>query len=816
MGVFANNLLIGAASSAGGGGATFDTTLIPNSAAFDGSNDFLSNSFGADTNRKKAVVGCWLQRLLGSTGDRTIFALTGGSPQSSWRFETGEQLHFFDHTSGAFQCDVDANPIVFRDTGWYHFMASWDTTESSASDRFKMFLNGTELTLNFHTSYDLNDNISLTSSLATKWMSGYPTADTQKLAGYLTQAFMLDNQSIQGGDVAVSDILDTFTFGTNGSQIAPKADADIAALASTAGGDSHMLSFDDSSDLGNDESSNNNDFSVTGLASGDQSGNTPSQQYMTLSPLVPAVGTLTNGNLTHAGSNKFTIGTLSIPKSIGGVWYFEVTITEDSGSSPWGVGFLGLESIYYGLPAVHDVLSGIDAVFYTDDNNKIVDGTESSYGSGFASGNTIGCELDLDDDEVRFLDNSGSSLGTISNAFSSDNISICVKSNGTTLALKVESGDWTHTAPTGAKEFKTGNFTAPANQGIDFFKPVLYTGNGTAIGSGGKSVTGVGFESGFSWIKNRDATDEHMLFDRVRTATKFLESSSADAEATEAETLSTFDSDGFTLGNNVAVNTNTEDYVSWNWKAASGSGTTTSPAGSLASTSIVSSANSFSVVSYTGTGSATTVGHGLGKIPDMIMVKNRDQDDSWAVLCNSGNPDVPDFATDFLVLNTDAALVDDATMWNDTLPTSSVFSIGTNHAVNASTEKYVAYCFANRPGVLHVGWYRGNGSSDGPYVDVGFKSSFLMIKAASSSTGSWFMYDTVRSVFNEVDDQLQADTTTAETTGSEEIDLLSNGFKIRTSDSGINEAAADFGGYYVYLAMADIGGGGTLPPVYSR
>ena len=148
MGVFANNLLIGAASSAGGGGATFDTTLIPNSAAFDGSNDFLSNAFGADTDRKKAVVGCWLQRLFGSTGDRTIFALTGGSPQSSWRFETGEQLHFFDHTSGAFQCDVDANPIVFRDYGWYHFMASWDTTESSASDRFKMFLNGTELTLN--------------------------------------------------------------------------------------------------------------------------------------------------------------------------------------------------------------------------------------------------------------------------------------------------------------------------------------------------------------------------------------------------------------------------------------------------------------------------------------------------------------------------------------------------------------------------------------------------------------------------------------------------------------------------------------------
>ena len=255
--VWQNNLLFGAAAAVTST-TGFDTTLVPNSAAFDGSNDFLSKSFGADTDRKKAVVGCWVQRLFGSTGDRTIFSLTGGSPQAALRLQTGDELHYFDHRDGALQCDVDANPIVLRDTGWYHLMASWDTTESVAANRFKIFLNGTELTLNVHTAYDLNDNISITSSLATKWMSGYPTGNTQKLAGYLTQAFMLDNQSIQDGDVAVSDILDTFTFGTNGSQKVPKADADITSLASSAGGDSFMLSFDDSSDLGNDESTNNN------------------------------------------------------------------------------------------------------------------------------------------------------------------------------------------------------------------------------------------------------------------------------------------------------------------------------------------------------------------------------------------------------------------------------------------------------------------------------------------------------------------------------------------------------------------------------
>tara|TARA_R110002020_G_scaffold121452_1_gene276010 strand:+ start:9 stop:905 length:897 start_codon:yes stop_codon:yes gene_type:complete len=298
-----------------------------------------------------------------------------------------------------------------------------------------------------------------------------------------------------------------------------------------------------------------------------------------------------------------------------------------------------------------------------------------------------------------------------------------------------------------------------------------------------------------------------MLFDRVRTTTKFIESDTSDAEATDTESLTTFGSDGFTVGSNVAVNTNTEKYVSWNFGAEAGSGSSNTD-GSLTSTVLTTSASHFSIVSYTGTGSATTVGHSLGKVPDMILVKNRDQTDSWSVFCDTRRSD---FETDFLVLNTDAAEVDDATMWNDTLPTSSVFSIGTNHAVNANTEKYIAYCFANTPGVCHAGSYIGNAAANGPYVDVGFKPSFIMIKIIST-TGSWFMYDTARSVFNEVDDQLEANTTTAETTGSEEIDILSNGFKVRTSDSAINADTH----FIIYLAMADIGGGGILPPIYGR
>ena len=164
-----------------------------------------------------------------------------------------------------------------------------------------------------------------------------------------------------------------------------------------------------------------------------------------------------------------------------------------------------------------------------------------------------------------------------------------------------------------------------------------------------------------------------------------------------------------------------------------------------------------------------------------------------------------------MILNDTTAATDDNTPWNDTAPTSSVFSIGTADAVNTNTEKYIAYCFRSIRGVCKVGSFIGNGSADGPVINTDFKPRFVMVKK-SSATGNWLMYDTGRSSVNEVDDQLLANTNAAETTGSEELDILASGFKVRTDDSDINSSIAS----YVYLAMANIGGGGTLPPIYGR
>tara|TARA_R110002073_G_scaffold249317_1_gene412165 strand:- start:277 stop:1863 length:1587 start_codon:yes stop_codon:yes gene_type:complete len=371
-------------------------------------------------------------------------------------------------------------------------------------------------------------------------------------------------------------------------------------------------------------------------------------------------------------------------------------------------------------------------------------------------------------------------------------------------------GDFKHAPPSGYLCLCSANLTAPEFQGADFFNTNLYTGNGTAIGSGGKAVTGVGFKPDWSWIKNRDAADSHSLYDLVRGTTKQLESDNGAAETTEAESLTTFGTDGFTVGSLAQVNTNTEDYVSWNW-LGSNSTSTTSPAGSLASTSTVASAGHFSVVSYTGTGSATTIGHGLGAKPDLIIIKGRGNAINWPIYST------PTTATKVFYLDlTNDAAASGAGSWNNTEPTASVFSVGNASDANASSVAFIAYCFKSIAGVCKVGTYTGNGSTNGPYISTGFKPRWIIYRVLDSGTNafSWTIVDTARSPINGPNSLvLHPNLTSAGSSGSgNTIDILSDGFKRRDSHASVNQSGKE----YIYMAMADIGGNGTLPPIYAR
>ena len=329
----------------------------------------------------------------------------------------------------------------------------------------------------------------------------------------------------------------------------------------------------------------------------------------------------------------------------------------------------------------------------------------------------------------------------------------------------------------------------------DYFNSVLYTGNGST-----QSITGVNFQPDLVWIKDRSDAYDHRLCDSVRGATKLLYSSLTLAEATEATSLTSFDSDGFSLGSANGVNSNTDNHVAWNWLAG-GTGVTNTN-GDITSTVSANTTSGFSVVTWTGAGSAGTVGHGLGAVPKFIITKKRNNTGNWACYHSSlGN-------TKYIYLNGTGASATYSGFWNNTTPTSTLISLGTDDNVTGSGDNIIAYCFAEVKGFSKFGSYTGNGSADGTFVYTGFKPAWLMIKCTSSGTTQWRMYDDKRDTYNPVYKELNANTSDAENASTRYHDFLSNGFKMR--DTNINTNGS--GSTYIYMAFAEnplVTSGGT-------
>ncbi len=321
----------------------------------------------------------------------------------------------------------------------------------------------------------------------------------------------------------------------------------------------------------------------------------------------------------------------------------------------------------------------------------------------------------------------------------------------------------------------------------DYFNTVLFSGNETA-----RSITGVGFQPDWVWIKDRSQSYNHHLFDSVRGATKRLKSDVADAESTNAQTLTAFGSDGFSLGTDNATNGNGSNVVSWNWLAGGSASSNTD--GDITSSVSANTTAGFSIVSYTGTGSTDTIGHGLGAKPSVILVKKRNGSANW-YMYHHKNTSAPE--TDFLTLNSTAATSDNANNWNDTEPASSVFSVGASGTTNPSSGTMIAYCFAEKQGYSKFGSYTGNGNADGPFIYTGFKPAWVLQKNISATQG-WQLQDNKREGYNGDNDLLQPHDSAAES-GVNRIDILSNGFKVITTDAGQNSSGAT----YIYMTFAE-------------
>ena len=324
-----------------------------------------------------------------------------------------------------------------------------------------------------------------------------------------------------------------------------------------------------------------------------------------------------------------------------------------------------------------------------------------------------------------------------------------------------------------------------------YFNTKLYTGNAST-----QSITGVGFQPDWVWIKRRNDSSNHILTDVVRGNTKWLESNGTNAEQTGTDRITSFDSDGFGLGSNANVNANSGTFVSWNWKAGTSftNDASATSVGTIDSTGSTNQTAGFSIVSWTGTGSAGTVAHNLGSIPEWYIIKVRSgETNNWAVYHNKSNANPEQYA---LYLDGSSGATDDSGLANDTAPTSTVFSLTGSNYGNKNTYTYIGYFFSEVKGYSKFGKYEGNGNTNGTFVYTGFRPAWLMVKRTSGD--NWTIMDNKRNTFNRTGLRLFANETLAEG-GTDTCDFLSNGFKLRRNDAGENGD----GQTYIYMAFAE-------------
>jgi len=326
------------------------------------------------------------------------------------------------------------------------------------------------------------------------------------------------------------------------------------------------------------------------------------------------------------------------------------------------------------------------------------------------------------------------------------------------------------------------------NKSTDYFNIKLYVGNQST-----QTITGVGFQPDWTWIKNRAASEHHVLTDAVRGANKQLNTNRTNAELTLTTQLTAFTSDGFSVGGGSEVNGNGNNMLSWNWKA-NGQGSSNTD-GTINSTyTSASTTSGFSIVTYTGTNTlGATVGHGLGVAPKMIIVKSRTGGgENWNIYHESLG------ATKYMNLNTSTSAYTDINAWNNTAPTASVFSIGGNSGdTGRSGQNYVAYCFAEKQGFSKFGSYTGNGNADGTFVYTGFKPAWILTLRTDGNYKR-LISDNKRNLSNAVNIYVSAEYADGDATGID-LDFLSNGFKLRTTDAQRNAN----GSPYIYMAFAE-------------
>jgi hypothetical protein len=771
--------LIGLAGGSSGDAAYYAYT-VDNSCRFNDDDDaYMSRAWGAAGTEETWTLSFWA-KLAAVSGSRAILSgvYTDDNTRSVLNLTTGGSINLYEKASGVLKWNVATTPVYRDPSAWGHWVVAYDTTQAADANMFKVWFNGVAQAITAGGDYPAQNYVGVINANGTHeigrhdanvYVGGYD--------GYLAEFAFIDGTALTPS-----------SFGeTNDDGIwVPK---DISGL--TFDDRSFYLDFKvapgTGNGAGNDVSGNNNDFTDSGLASNDQSLDTPTENYCTLNSVAGGdpggtLSPLSDGNLvsTPSTSNHMELSTFVIPTT--GKWQFEVTQTGGTIDASTYARYLGLRSFDVG----NIMTTAFDNTAYVTFADTSIWYHNTSAQTAFTA---VGVNsvwtfaIDFDEDEIEIFDD-GSSVGSRDLGKSILGSFCFVFGRHFASGVGSKAGVWTfnfgqRAFAHGQTDYKAINETNIAEEvdwaitkGKTKFNIVLYTGNGSAD----HAITGVGFQPNIVYIKNRDTSDKGRWSDSTIGTGKYFEPSETGVVISDANAITSFDSDGFTLGTGAAgMNDSTEDFAAWCWI------TDTTDAKQ-------------NVLQWTGTGAAQNVAHGLGVTPDLFWGKSMAAANGHKI----NHVALSDRSAKAIDPSVASVEFNDTT-WASTAPDAT--NVRVQGDLSIDTHSKSGWVFANVAGYQKHGKYIGSGLADGPFIYCGFRPHHIWLKELDgASTGNWILKDTTRQTYN-VDDRYNPflDTFAIETTGAYEIDILSNGFKVRSTGTDHNANATG----YLFSAWAE-------------
>jgi hypothetical protein len=727
----------------------------------------------------------WVKRGTLSTSQTFFSAYNGSTNNDGIGFNPNDTLYVYLVNYGA---QVRVSNAVFRDpSAWYHIVFVLDTSNATAQNRIRVWVNGSEITA-WSTNTTITQNqTQLVNTVNQHNISRYNAGGY--FDGYLAEVNFIDGQALTPSSFGSTNALTgvwqpaayTGTYGTNGFYLKFTDNSTAAALGTDFSGNSNTWTT--------------NNISITSGVTYDSMTDVPTltsataANFAVLNPLVTGA-TLTNGNLTASSPvlQSGACATISLPS---GKTYYECI--PSANPTTFHIGIIAEN------PTVSQLATTANAnsVLYRGDG-----GIFRNTGSGFTqvqtvasytNGDVIACAVDMTGLTIQFYKNN-TAVGTAVSLTSGVNYTPWVTFGTTSTAGSINFGQqpFAYTPPTGFVALNTFNLpTSTIVKGNTVMDATLYTGNGST-----QTITNAaGFRPDLVWDKRRDAAGNHGLFDSVRGGGNWISSNATNAETAGVNGVTAFNSNGFSVGSHPDYNTNAATQVAWQWQAGQGT-TSSNTSGSITSTVSVNASAGFSVVTWTGASGTNTIGHGLGVAPSWIVTKSRSAIGGWPVYHVSIG------GTGAVQLESSGATNTNIGYWNNTAPTSSVFTTSVTSFPSGTT--FVAYCFAQIPGFSSFGSYTGNGSTDGPFIYTGFRPKYFLIKCTSTGGAGydWYVLDSVRNPYNYVINYLFPNYANAEDSSggpNYSFDFVSNGIKIRGNGNGQNQNGQTF----AYIAFAE-------------